>query len=380
MMANSFSTIEALAKDASLMISDKFFIGNRVNRSQEDNISSPGKGGKVTVSIPQAATGQLWNGSGSLSTEDLTQNEKDLEVKYTAAVSVKLTGAQTKYVLGGEQEPLLREVVEPAVSGVVNQAEGFLSRMAVGGYARNLVGTAGNEISTFSDLVAADKAYFQNTKSDATKVGVVTPASYANIANLKEFKSSDYGEDRPAALKRALIADAVNTGFIRSPYLGSFNSGDTGGTLQVKGGSQSGTSVVVDGFTNSSGTVNEGTRITISGVSGTYTVTADTTISSSTATLPLDKALDSSPSDNAGVSVVTYKENVIYNPMSLGAAFLPGATSYSDNVGSYSYNGFGISIIAGDTSTSDLSNTWTFAMDIAARVLQPKMGLVLNGS
>jgi len=375
-MSNSLSTIEGLVKDASLMISDKFVLGNLVNRSLEDDVSSPGRGGKVTVSVPEALTGELWDGSGSISTEDLSQTERDLEVLDTAAVSVELTGNQMKYVMAGETQKIVEQVIRPAVSGVVKQAESLIARRTIGGFARNFVGTANNELSAFSDIIAADKEYFTNSKTDDMKYAVLTPSSFAGMANLNEFKSMDFGENRPANLRRGIISPAVNSEFYRSPYLGTFGAGDTGGTLKVKGSGQSGSELVVDGFTNATGTVYEGFKFTLGGV--TYTTISNATISSNEATLTLDKDLDSTPADNADVTEVNYKENVVFNPLGIAAAFLPGA--YGENVTSFSFNGFGISIITGDTSTSDLSNTWTFAMDVAARVVQPDYGLVVNGA
>ena len=72
------------------------------------------------------------------------------------------------------------------------------------------------------------------------------------------------------------------------------------GTPLVNGGSQTGTSLIVDGLT---GTPAVGDTISVSGVELVYTVTAVPTVTAGGATLTIDPALDSSPADNAAITV-----------------------------------------------------------------------------
>lgn len=71
------------------------------------------------------------------------------------------------------------------------------------------------------------------------------------------------------------------------------------GTVLVDGGSQTGTSLTVDGIT---GTPKTGDTFTINGVELVYTITSDPTVSSGSATFAITPALDSSPSDNAVIT------------------------------------------------------------------------------
>lgn len=73
------------------------------------------------------------------------------------------------------------------------------------------------------------------------------------------------------------------------------------GTVLVKGGSQTGTSLLVDGLT---GTPKVGDTFTISGVSKLYIITSTVTVTAGEATLTISPALDSSPADNA---VLTFR-------------------------------------------------------------------------
>ena len=78
------------------------------------------------------------------------------------------------------------------------------------------------------------------------------------------------------------------------------------GTPLVNGGSQTGNSLNVDGYTSSP---NTGDVITIAGVSGSYEIQT-VTATASGYTIVLDQALDSSPADNA---VITISSGRVHN-------------------------------------------------------------------
>lgn len=79
------------------------------------------------------------------------------------------------------------------------------------------------------------------------------------------------------------------------------------GTVQVAGGSQTGSSLDVDGITSDSYGPTKGDTFTIDGVEKVYTVTAVGTVNSGAVTLTITPALDSSPADNASVTFLASK-------------------------------------------------------------------------
>lgn len=78
------------------------------------------------------------------------------------------------------------------------------------------------------------------------------------------------------------------------------------GVPLVDGGSQTGISLVVDGLI---GTPKTGDVFKISGVDLVYTVTVDATVTSGSATLSIDPALDSSPADDAVITFLSTSRN-----------------------------------------------------------------------
>lgn len=77
------------------------------------------------------------------------------------------------------------------------------------------------------------------------------------------------------------------------------------GTTLVNGAAQSGTTLIVDGFTVQPQT---GDKFTIDSVTGTYTISSATALSGDESTLTLEETLDSSPADNAAVTFTTVRQ------------------------------------------------------------------------
>lgn len=71
------------------------------------------------------------------------------------------------------------------------------------------------------------------------------------------------------------------------------------GTVLVNGAGQTGSSLIIDGLTDSPKT---GDTFTIAGVQKIYTVTADAVVTSGGSTVSINPALDSSPADNAAIT------------------------------------------------------------------------------
>jgi len=113
------------------------------------------------------------------------------------------------------------------------------------------------------------------------------------------------------------------------------------GTPLVKGASQSGLTLIMDGLT-SSPQIQE--AFTISGVSGTSTITAVTNNGSNTYTVTLDANLASSPADNASITftkgflhtvngIYTNESvNAVYGNSSLGAFTVSGSDTLTFTV------------------------------------------------
>ena len=374
-MANDFATRQKLAKRAGLMVKDNFKLGNLVNRTYEDTLS-PGSGRSVDVVIPNAFTGELLDIGSDATAEDFSDSTVKLEISKRCTARAALTSAEEKYDVDDQEKFIL----EPMLQGVISQAEEHTANKIVRGFSRNAVGTLGNEISSYSDTLAGVKKHYVNTKSNLAKAGILTPESYYNLLDNDKFVNSDFGEERPEAIRTGILADALNTEFHSSVNLGDFNRGDVSGTIKLDGAHSEGdTKVSLSGFSSSTGTIYKGTKFDIGG-GDVFTVAETVEYDSSTATVTIYDGLDQDYSDDTTVNFQTaHKENVIYTPRAVAAAFLPSAME-GGNATTINIDGFGITYIESDKSTANASKELLLAMDIAVEVSADKFGVITNGS
>jgi hypothetical protein len=134
--------------------------------------------------------------------------------------------------------------------------------------------TATLTLTTALDSSPADKAAVTFTNKDTLIEGII------------------YFKQKAVAYRNDTLWESNSSGW-------SVVSKPDYGTVLVNGGSQTGTSLTVDGLTEAP---QAGDTFTIAGVELVYTVTADATVSSGAATLTISPALDTSPADNAALT------------------------------------------------------------------------------
>jgi hypothetical protein len=114
--------------------------------------------------------------------------------------------------------------------------------------------------------------------------------TFSNNQNLVE--GLVYYRQKALVSRGGAIWESDGTGWIRinKPVYG---------TVLVNGGSQTGTSLVVDGLT---GVPQQGDTFTIAGIEKVYAITSSVTVTSGGATLTITPALASSPANNAAIT------------------------------------------------------------------------------
>ncbi len=361
--------------DAAIHLQDNLVAGNLCLRNVEQQFASH-IGDEVTVKVP-ADLGTADELVTTASNTAITQTSTKMKLEKHFYKKIPLTAKEKSLqVVDFEME-----VVLPAVLAVATSVERYLLERWTGFFNRTLSGTAGTSPSTVAHLLAARKALFDARVPMGNMVAIIDSTAEQALLQVAQFTSADYGADRPLALREAALGKMHKTAFfVTQGALSTFNRGDVAGTVLVNGGSQSGTSLVIDGLTAATGTIYRGTRLTINAISNyTAVVAEDATIAGNAATLTLVTALPSSPADNAAITFGTAPtKNIVYNPMAaLGAIVAPApfATDYSkvQKVGGLSMR---VSIIPDASTLGDALIVDTFA---AAGVRHPNHGAVWQG-
>lgn len=376
-MANAFITPEQLlevAEDSVLYLRDNLVAGNLCQRNAEGQFANK-IGDRVKVSVAPDL-GDADEFTSTTSATNLQETERTLIIEKHFYKRVDLTSKEKSLDIKNFQ----RQVVFPMVNSVAQGVENFLIAKWAGIYARNLTGTAGTNPTTLAHLLAGRRKIVDNRASARNLVALIPSATEEAYLQIEKFASVDYGPERPQGLREAVLGRLHGTEFFQSHAAAdSFNRGDIAGTVLVAGAGQSGSTLNVDAFTAATGTVKAGTRLTAAGLTGTYTVIQDATITGNAASLVLDRAMVGTPTNDGGVTFQTaFTQALLYNWKSaLAAVVAPAALSTPYSVVA-SFGGLSLRISM-DGSTTSLSDTIVVDTFAAADSLRPEAGVVWQG-
>jgi hypothetical protein len=331
-MSNTFKTINELAQYSAVFLDSKLGLANRVSR-QAQSVYANGRGDTVRVPIrtPMTTADEYVAGSGTVTSSNITETSADITLNRHFYKSATLT-AQNKTL---DIKNFADQVLFPLVQSVAQGIDTMVAReMRL--FSRNLVGTAGTTPSTVAHCTAGVLKLMDNkVNADEGYMAAITPASWAGLMGAVEMKSNDYGSSQNGGMAVGQLSPVSGIReFFTTQNLGTFSSGDTAGTVLIKGASQTGTSIIIDGFTSATGTVKQGTRLTFAGDTQVYTVQADATIASNETTISIYPSKASASANDGAVTFETaFKESYIYHPSSIACAVVAPAP-FDDNTSS----------------------------------------------
>lgn len=229
----------------------------------------------------------------------------------------------------GTQAPGTARVLrnfEPSVEGGYRRIEGYdkFDEDAVPTYGSPLV-HGGSQTGT---TLVIGNLFFEPSPGDSFTIAGVTGTytiavggvSYSSVNKRATLTLTTSLDSSPA--DKAALTFTTNTGLIRGVAAwestaiavrnnNTYSSGGSGwtrinvpsyGTVLVDGGSQTGGTLDVDGLTS---TPQVGDTFTIAGVNLIYTITAAVTVTGGAASITISPNLDSSPADNAAITFLT---------------------------------------------------------------------------
>jgi hypothetical protein len=335
-MANIFKNpqlMTELQEQADLYLADQYILPYVTNTNLiQDKFATSATGGTIRVKnrpLPSPVSNQFSNIGSTVTASDVQESETlvTLDKWYPKRI---LTNAFEDVVSVSD---FMAEIVAPAIDDVMAGIEADAIAGIVAGFSPTLTGTAGNNPSTLAHLSAAETAIFNNRGKTDNLVAIMNTTAYDSYAALDSNINSLYGGSGLA--NKSISAKSGVKQFYRSRFasLAAFDRGYITGTVLVQGGSQSGSTLAVDGYTAATGTTKKGTRITIAGVTGTYTLIADAVIAGNATTYQLDRTLASAPADNAAITFASaHTNNVVFDPRAVIAAIVPGKAGSNSSI------------------------------------------------
>ena len=356
-MANTIITPSLIAKQGLRLLRNNMVAGNLVYREFKNEFIDEKTGGTVTVRKPVKFT--VSNGA-TRANQDVTETSTTIAVNIRRHVSWKFATQDLTLSV----EDYTKRYIQPAMAVLADDVDRSL--LALADDVHNSVGTPGTTPNAFSILGdAATKLDDEAVPPSDRNTVLSSAANWAMADALKGLLNASMSEQ---FVRKGMLGRIANSDVYQSQNVQRLTVGPRGGTPLVNGASQTGTSLITDGWTAAAAArVVEGDVFTIANVyavnpvngvstgvlrqfvvaagstlasdgSGNLTLTIYPAITTSTGY----KTVDAGPADNAaltfrGTASTAYPQNIMFHrdafalvtvPLSLpdGAAFKSRST------------------------------------------------------
>ena len=330
-MANSLLTPTMIAKEALMEFKNMLGFSKRVNKqySEEFAIKGAKKGDTVTIRKP-------WRPSVSdgatLSNQDVTEESTTLQLDSQKHVAFRFTSKELTLNI----DEFKKRYISPAVTALANKVD--LDGLQVAAQnVYNAVGTPGTTPSALLTYLQAQEKLnlLACPKGDKRSFHVDPLASTKIVDAVKGlFQSSEQIKNQ---YEKGVMGTAAGGDWYMSQNIYAHTGGQLGGTPLVNGASQTGASLVTDGWTASAANrLKKGDVFTVAGVYSVnpitkqstgqlqqFLVTADAasdgsgnatiSISPSITTSGATQTVSGSPADNAALTILHSASSIYTN-------------------------------------------------------------------
>ena len=333
-MANSLLTISQITKESVRVLENNLKFAEGVNKQYDDQFAV--KGAKVgdTINVRKPARYKGRTGA-TMSVEDHTETSAPLTLDKQFGVDLEFTSKDLTLSL----DEFSDRIIVPAMATVANEIDA--DGLALYKNIYNSVGTPGTVPTALKTyLEAGAKLNSEAAPRDGKRSMIIEEMAEVEIVDaLKGLFHS--GSEVSKQYKEGLMGKAAGFMWGMDQNVASHVIGAHGGTPLINGASQTGASLVTDGWTASAAILNEGDVFTIAGVYAVnpqtrkstgqlrqFVVTGDVVADGSgNATIPVSPSIDATtafqsvdavPADNAAITVLgtagaTSRVNMAYH-------------------------------------------------------------------
>ncbi|GMR16369.1 MAG: hypothetical protein BMS9Abin31_0701 [Gammaproteobacteria bacterium] len=339
--SNTFLTSSVIADEGLMQLENNMVLGNNVHRKYKKEFVKVG----ATVSIRKPVKFTVTDGA-TRSNQDITQSNTSIVINKRKHVSYAYSTQDMTLSIDEYSE----QFVKPAMIALGNKVDEDGCSLYKDLWTRS--GTPGTTPATFAALGSAAQ-YMDDAAipDDGMRKLILDPAARWAIADgLKTLNNQGMASD---FVRKGRLGEIANFDIYGDQNIIKHTVGNHGGTPLVKGASQTGSSLITDGWTNSvTGILLQGDEFTIAGVYEVnpvsrlstgrlqhFTVTADADSGASTGPSTLSIApsiiatgayqtVTALPADNAAITVIgtantAYAQNLAYHKYALALVVCP---------------------------------------------------------
>jgi hypothetical protein len=324
--SNALLTPSLITKETLVILENNLVAAGKVNRQFENQFVKIG----ATLTVRKPNKFRVVSGP-ALQIQDITEPSSSITVSQQNHVDFQFSSTELTLTI----EEYSERYCKPAAVEIANQLD--YSVLTNFNQVFNQVGSAGSLPSTFASLAAVGQRMDEGAVPQDGRVLILNPAAYWSIAN--GLVGSFVTQVAAPALK-GFLANIANFEIYMDQNLQQQTYGAQGGTPRVNGASQTGSSLVTNGWTAGvAGLLNIGDVFTIAGV---YAVNPKAPRASTgalqnflvTATAASDSGGNSTISIYPAITTSGAYQTVTASPANLAAITVLGSasTSYFQNL------------------------------------------------
>lgn len=320
-MANTLLTISMITNEALRVLKNNLTFTKRVNRQYDSKFGIEGAkiGTVVNARKPPRYVGRTGQ---AISVEDATETQVPVTLTTQFGVDISFSSADLALSI----DDFSNRFIKPAIAVVANKVD--YDGMQLYKTVSNSVGTPGTVPSALLTYLMAGVALDNNaTPVDGERSVVINPLMQATIVDALKglFQSSNQIKEQ---YEKGKMGESAGFNWYMDQNTAVHTVGPLGGTPLVNGPSQTGASLLTDGWTAAAASrLKQGDVFTIAGVFGVnpqnrqswgtlqqFTVTADvSSTAGGAATIPISPSIvtsgafqtvTGSPADNAAITVI----------------------------------------------------------------------------
>lgn len=350
-MANNFNAVSLVASECLRIFTNELYFVKNMNRDYQsmfDLVVQDHRTGP-TITIPKPAK-RTRRTSWTRSATDFTEESATLTIDTVLGDDMDITEADLATLVTAPEENMpsfSKRFLETRMVGMANQLDAdVFAKMYV--LVPNMVGTPGTTPQSWGVYGDAMQKLDENLCPSDNRMVIVNPAARNKTADA--FKGLALQKISSDIITRAYLGSVSDFDLYMSQNVPNHTVGPLGGTPLVNGGSQTGSSLVTDGWTAAAASrLKKGDIFTIAGVYMVnpqtkvqlntlqqFVVTADVSsdgsgnltaaIFPSIVTSGATQTVSGSPADNAAITVVgtastLYAQNLAYHKDAFTIAF-----------------------------------------------------------
>lgn len=324
-MSNSMKVIDMVTARALNVLESQLVFCSTINRQYDDQFANKG-GGQIGSQLRIREPIQVSIRTGKImDAQDLTENSQTLTLATQKGVDLRLTSSDLLLTVNDFDE----QILSPSISTLASHIDAYaLSIMTPDVY--NVVGTPGTTPATALVWLQGGQKLDEFNTPDNRRIALLSPAAQAATVNGLTTLTNP-GGTIGEQYKKGAMGSAFGFEFRMSQNITSHTGGTRDNTTPVvNGASQTGASLICDGFDNGA-TVTVGDVFTIAGV---YAVNPQSKVS--TGSLQQFVVTAAGTADGSGNLTLSISPSITYSGPYQNVSALPGNDAALTFVGSAS--------------------------------------------